>query len=70
MSELFIHVKFVRDETHQLQAVTAQCVKCDEERAPIVTPMAWGAIRLRCPICQTTATLLIAEHDASRNAWS
>jgi LSD1 subclass zinc finger protein len=70
MNEPFARINFVRDEMHQLQAVTAYRIKCNEERAPIVTPMAWGAVRLRCPICQTTATLIIAEHDDSPNSWS
>jgi hypothetical protein len=70
MSEPFMRISFVRDELHQLQAVIAHCVKCHEERSPIVTPMAWGAVRVRCPICQSASVLIVAEHDESPNAWS
>jgi LSD1 subclass zinc finger protein len=70
MSQVFERINFIRDEMHQLQAVTAYCVKCHEERAPIVTPEGWGAIRMRCPICQSVSTVIIAEHDESPNAWS
>lgn len=70
MSEPFVRINFVRDEMHQLQAVTAHCVKCHEERPPVVTPMAWGAVRVRCPICQASSTLIVAEHDESSAPWS
>ncbi len=70
MSEAFVRINCVRDDSHQLQAITAHCVKCGEERAPVVTPMAWGAVVLRCPICQSTSTLVVAEHDDSHVPWA
>jgi hypothetical protein len=42
VQESFTHVKFIRDDLHQLQAVIAYCAHCREERAPVVVPMAWG----------------------------
>jgi len=70
MSEPFERITFVRDESQQLQAVTAYCNKCEQERAPVVVPLAWGTVRVRCPICQATATLIVAEHDDSLAPWS
>jgi LSD1 subclass zinc finger protein len=70
VQESFTNVKFIRDDLHQLQAVIAYCSRCREERAPVVTPMAWGSVHVRCPICQATATLIVSEHDNSLAPWS
>jgi hypothetical protein len=70
MPDAFLRINFVRDELHQLQAVTAYCVKCREERAPVVASIGLGTVSVRCPICQTSSMLIVSEHDGSRLPWA
>jgi len=64
VQESFTHVKFIRDDLHQLQPVIAYCAHCREERARVVVPMAWGprvcgvrsANRRRPWSCRNTTT--------------
>ena len=70
MQQAFLRINFVRDELQQLQAVTAHCVKCGEERAPVVTSIDLGSVRVRCPICQSSSELTVSKHDGSRLPWA
>ena len=66
--DAFTDVKFIRDDLHQLQAVTAYCVPCGGELTPVIAHMAWGVMLLRCPLCHATSMLAVSEHDNSRAA--
>ncbi len=48
--EPFENVVFVCDDDVQIEAVTARCVSCDQERSLSFAKVI-GGIALRCPIC-------------------